>query len=94
MNKKGSFNYSATYMGGANHNPSDAKKKNKIKVLDTSKSTRTIFIKGYKVVIHLNKYKKLINAKNIGKTYAFKFDTKKTIKQKVDVYNKKKPGKK
>jgi len=46
-------------------------------------------IKGYKVVIPLDKYKKLINAKTNGKTYVYKLNTKKTIKQKVDIYNKK-----
>lgn len=88
MNKQGSFTYSASYRGGENHNPSITKK-NKIHVLSTSKSARTISIKGYKVIIPLDKYKKLINAKYTGKTLVYKFNTGKTIKQKVDTYNKK-----
>lgn len=44
-------------------------------------------MKGYKVVIPLVKYTKLINAKNTGKTFVYKFNTGKTIKQKVDIYN-------
>ena len=88
MNKQGTITYSAAYMGDENHNPSSTKK-SKIHVLSTSKSARTIKIKGYSVVIPLDKYKKLINAKNNGKTYVFKLNTKRTIKQKVDIYNKK-----
>jgi len=88
MNKQGTITYSAAYMGDENHNPSTTKK-SKIYVLSTSKSARTIKIKGYKVVIPLDKYKKLINAKTNGKTYVYKLNTKKTIKQKVDIYNKK-----
>ena len=88
MNKQGTITYSAAYMGDENHNPSTTKK-SKIHVLSTSKSARTIKIKGYKVVIPLDKYKKLINAKSNGKTYVYKHNTKKTIKQKVDIYNKK-----
>lgn len=88
MNKQGTITYSAKYMGDKNHNPSTTKK-SKIHVLSTSKSARTIKIKGYKVVIPLDKYKKLINAKSNGKTYVYKLNTKKTIKQKVDIYNKK-----
>ena len=88
MNKQGTITYSAAYMGDENHNPSTTKK-SKIHVLSTSKSARTIKIKGYSVVIPLDKYKKLVNAKNNGKTYVFKLNTKKTIKQKVDIYNKK-----
>ena len=88
MNKQGTIKYSAKYMGDKNHNPS-ATKKSKIHVLSTSKSARTIKIKGYKVVIPLDKYKRLVNAKYNGKTYVYKLNTKKTIKQKVDIYNKK-----
>ena len=88
MNKQGTITYSAAYMGDENHNPSTTKK-SKIHVLSTSKSARTIKIKGYSVVIPLDKYKKLVNAKNNGKTYVFKLNTKRTIKQKVDIYNKK-----
>ncbi len=88
MSKQGTFIYSATYAGDENHNPSTTKK-SKIRVLSISKSARTISIKGYKIVIPLDKYKKLFNAKYTGKTYVYKFDTKKTIKQKVDIYNKK-----
>lgn len=88
MNKKGTFKYSASYCGDKNHNPSSTKK-NKIYVLDTSKKSRTIQIKGYKVVIPLDKYKKLISAKTTGKTYVYKLNTKKTIKQKIDIINKK-----
>ena len=88
MNKQGTITYSAAYMGDENHNPSSTKK-SKIHVLSTSKSARTIKIKGYSVVIPLDKYKKLVNAKNNGKTYVFKLNTKRTIKQKVDIYNKK-----
>lgn len=88
MNKQGTITYSAAYTGDENHNPSTTKK-SKIHVLSTSKSARTIKIKGYKVVIPLDKYKKLINAKTNGKTYVYKLNTKKTIKQKVDIYNKK-----
>lgn len=87
MKKIGSFTYSATYTGGRNHNPS-LTEKSKIHVLSTSKSARTIYMKGYKVVIPLNKYKKLINAKYTGKTYVYKINTGKTIKQKIDIINK------
>lgn len=88
MNKQGTFTYSASYLGDEDHNPSITKK-SKIRVLSTSKSARTISIKGYKVVIPLDKYKKLVNAKYNEKTYVFKLNTGKTIKQKVDVINKK-----
>ena len=86
MNKKGTFTYSATYTGDETHKASITKK-SKVHVLDTSKKARTISLKGYKLVIPLNKYKKLINAKNNKKTYVYLFKLKKTIKQKVDVYN-------
>lgn len=88
MNKQGNIAYSAVYTGGENHNPSNIKK-SKIHVLSTGKSARTISIKGYKVVIPLDKYKKLINAKYNGKTYVYTLNTGKTIKQKVTVINKK-----
>lgn len=88
MNKQGTFTYSAIYTGDENHNPS-VTKKSKVYVLSTSKSARTISIKGYKVVIPLDKYKKLINAKYTGKTLVYKFNTGKTIKQKVDIYDRK-----
>ncbi len=88
MNQKGTITYSATYLGGKNHNPTNTKK-SKVRVLGTDKSSRTIKVKGYKVVIPLDKYKKLIKAKYTGKTYVFKLNTGKTIKQKVDIYNKK-----
>ena len=88
MDKQGTNTYSATFTGGKNHNPSSANK-GKIHVLSNSKTARTISIKGYKVVIPMDKYKKLVNAKNTGKTLSYKLDTKKTIKQKVDVYNEK-----
>lgn len=88
MNKKGTFTYSATYRGGKNYNPSITEK-SKVRVLSNSKSARTVSLKGYKVVIPLEKYKKLIYAKYTGKTYVYKLNTGKTIKQKVDVYNKK-----
>lgn len=88
MNKAGTFTYSARYAGDKNHNPS-VTKKSKIHVLSTTKKSRTIYIKGYKVVIPLDKYKKLISAKTTGKTYVYKLNTGKTIKQKVDIYNKK-----
>lgn len=88
MNKAGSFSYSAKYVDGESHNPSFSEK-NKIHVLSVSKKARTISIKGYKVVIPLDKYKKLIKAKSSGKTYVYKLSTGKTIKQKVDIINKK-----
>lgn len=88
MNKQGTFTYSVAYTGSEDHNPSITKK-SKIYVLSTSKSSRTIKIKGYKVVIPLDKFKKLINAKYTGKTYVYKLNTGKTIKQKVDIINKK-----
>lgn len=88
MNKAGTFSYSASYRGDVNHNPS-VTKKSKIHVLSTTKKSRTISIKGYKVVIPLDKYKKLISAKTTGKTYVYKLNTGKTIKQKVDIINKK-----
>lgn len=88
MNNVGTFSYSASYGGDANHNPS-VTKKSKIYVLSTSKKSRTISIKGYKVVIPLNKYKKLISAQTTGKTYVYKLNTGKTIKQKVTIINKK-----
>ena len=81
MNKQGTFTYSAAYCGDKNHNPS-VTKKSKIHVLSNSKKSRTISIKGYKVVIPLDKYKKLISAKSNGKTYVYKLNTGKTIKQK------------
>lgn len=86
MTKQGKITYSAVFTGNKNHNPS-ATKKSKIHVLSTSKSSRTISIKGYKIVIPLDKYKKLINARYNGKTYVFKLNSGKTIKQKIDIYN-------
>ncbi|MBQ7928678.1 MAG: Ig-like domain repeat protein [Methanobrevibacter sp.] len=88
MSKVGTFTYSARYEGDKNHNPS-VTKKSKIHVLSTTKKSRTVSIKGYKVVIPLSKYKNLISAKTTGKTYVYKLSTGKTIKQKVDIYNKK-----
>ncbi|WP_295609080.1 Ig-like domain-containing protein [uncultured Methanobrevibacter sp.] len=87
MNKLGTFTYSAKYTGSENYNPSFTEK-SKIHVLSASKSARTISIKGYKAVISLYKYKKLINAKNTGKTYVYKVGTGKTIKQVVDIIDK------
>lgn len=86
MNRQGTFTYSAKYTGSETYNPSFTEK-SRIHVLGTSKTARTISIKGYKAVIPLYKYKKLINAKNTGKTYVYKVGTGKTIKQKVDIYN-------
>ena len=67
MNKLGTFTYSAKYTGSENYNPSFTEK-SKIHVLSASKSARTISIKGYKAVISLYKYKKLINAKKTRNT--------------------------
>lgn len=86
MNKYGSFTYYASFLGGKNHNPSSTKK-SKIYVFSTSKSSRTIYIKGYKVVVPLDKYKKLIYAKYTKKTFVYRFNTGKTIKQKISIYN-------
>ena len=86
MSKSGTIKYYARYAGDVSHNPS-AVKKSKIIVYDNSKKSRTISMKGYKVVIPLNKYKKLISAKSNGKTYVFKLNTGKTIKQKFFDYS-------
>ena len=88
MNKKGTFTYSATYTGDETHKASIIKK-SKVHVLGTSKKARTVSLKGYKIIIPLKKYKNLINAKNTEKTYVYLFKLKKTIKQKVDVFNEK-----
>lgn len=88
MNKEGTFTYSAIYTGDKNHNPSTTKK-SKVHVLSTSKSARTFKIKGYSIVLSLDKYKKLVNAKNTNKAVCFEIKTNKYVKQKVGNYKNK-----
>lgn len=77
------YTYKSTYLGTDNYKNSSVSSA-KIYVYSTSKKARTFNIKGYKFTLPLNKYTKLINAKNTGKSVYYKIKTNKLKKQKFE----------
>lgn len=81
IKKAGTYTYTATFTNN-NYN-SSMTGKGKLYVYSTSKKARTFSIKGYKIVVPLSKYKKLVNAKNTNKLVCFEIKTSKYFKQRV-----------
>ena len=82
IKKAGTFTYTAKFTN--DKYSSSVIGKGKFYVLNTAKKARIFKIKGYKTVIPINKFKKLVNAKNSGKTLIYKVKTNKEIKQTVE----------
>ena len=85
IKKTGTYTYTAQF-SNKNYASSAYKGKAKLYVYSISKKSRTFKIKGYKVVVSVDKYNKLINAKNTNKLVSFKFNTNKKFKQRVGHY--------
>lgn len=83
LSKAKTYTYKVTFTGN-NYNSKSAK--SKVHVYSTSKSARTFKIGKYKYTLALSKYKKLVNAKNTGKTVSFELKTGKYIKQRYRDY--------
>ena len=88
IKKAGTYTYTAVFKSG-NYLDSGVGK-GKLYVYSTSKKARTFKIKSYKVVVPLDKYKKLVNAKNTNKLITFELKANGYFKQKVGNYNIKK----
>lgn len=84
IKKAGTYTYSATFKS-ENYKDHDVGKA-KLYVYSTSKKARTFKVKGYRIVVPLAKYKKLVNAKNMGKWICYQIKTNKYFKQKVRYY--------
>ena len=84
IKKAGTYTYTATFKSGNYWDVGVGK--GKLYVYSTSKNARTFYIKGYKVVVPVNKYKGLVNAKNTGKWYYLHLKTSKYVKQRVGHY--------
>jgi len=87
IKKAGTYTYTAIFKSG--NYVDQGVGKGKLYVYSTSKKARTFKIKKYKVVMPVDKYKKLINAKNTNKLITFELKTNKYIKQKVGHYKNK-----
>lgn len=83
IKKAGTYKYTATFRCD---NYKTKTVSGKVYVYSTSKKTRTFSIKGYKVVVPVYKYRKLVNAKNTGERVSFEINTKKRFSQKVGFY--------
>ena len=79
IKKVGTYTYTAKF---TNENyKSSVTGKAKLYVYSTSKKARTFNLKGYKIVVPVTKYKKLVNAKNTKKGVSYELKTNKFIKQ-------------
>ena len=81
IKKAGTYTYSATFKSGNYLGKGVGKAK--LYVYSTSKKARTFNVKGYKFTLSQNQYKKLINAKNTGKTVRYIIKTNKKVKQTI-----------
>lgn len=81
IKKAGTYTYTATFKSGNYMDTGTGKAK--LHVYSTSKNARTFNVKGYKIVVPVSKYNKLLNAKNTNKLMIFEFKTNKYVKQKV-----------
>ena len=81
IKKAGTFTYTAKFT--SDRYSSSPTGKGKLYVYSTSKKARTFKIKGYKIVVPIKKFNKLVNAKNTNKIVYFKIKTNKHVKQEV-----------
>ena len=81
IKKPGTFTYTAKFTN--DRYSSSPTGKGKLYVYSTSKKARTFKIKGYKIVVPIKKFNKLVNAKNTNKIVCFKIKTNKHVKQEV-----------
>lgn len=84
IKKAGTFTYSAQFTN--DKYSSSVTGKGKLYVYSTSKKSRTFKIKSYKVIVPVNKYNKLVYAKNTNKLVLFEFKTNKYFRQKITTY--------
>lgn len=83
LSKAKTYTYKATFTS-KNYNTKSAT--SKVHVYSSSKSARTFSVKGYKTVVPLSKFKKLVEAKNTKKPTFYELKTNKIIKQKYRHY--------
>ena len=81
IKKAGTYTYTAKFTN--NNYKSSVTGKAKLYVYSTTKKARTFNVKGYKFTLTQNQYKKLINAKNTGKTVGYNIKTNKKVKQTI-----------
>ena len=84
IKKAGTYTYSAIFKSGNYLDKGVGKAK--LYVYSTSKKARTFNVKGYKIVVPLSKYKKLVTAKNTNKPVFYEIKTNKFIKQTYRYY--------
>ena len=81
IKKAGTFTYTAKF--ASDKYSSSVTGKGKLYVYSTSKKARTFKIKGYKIIVPIKKFNKLVNAKNNNKIVYFKIKTNKFVNQEV-----------
>lgn len=79
IKKAGTFTYIAKFT--SEKYSSSVTGKGKLYVYSTSKKSRTFNVKGYKIVVPLKKYIKLVHVKNTKKWVSYEIKTNKFIKQ-------------
>ena len=81
LTKAKTYTYQATYLTNSHYKSSEASRA-KAYVYGCLKKDRTFHIRGYKITINMNKYNKLIDAKNTGRGVSFEQGISKYITQK------------
>ena len=81
IKKTGTYKYTAELTDNNYKNSKTGKAK--LFVYSASKKARTFKVKGYKIIVPLSKYKKLVEAKNTGKSVSYYIKSNKHIKQQI-----------
>ena len=81
IKKAGTYKYTAELTD--NNYKNSKTDKAKLFVYSASKKARTFKVKGYKIIVPLSKYKKLVEAKNTKKLVLYEINTKKHFTQKI-----------